>query len=78
MSTKPFRVSHDKGFIPMSAEALFVLNKVETQRNDLLEALEELLGKLEVMGGCNGYDMSGHEQWPEFFNARSAVAKVRE
>jgi hypothetical protein len=43
---------------------------------DMLAALTELLGKLEVMGGCNDHDMNGEVIWPEFDAARTAIAKA--
>jgi hypothetical protein len=43
----------------------------------LAEALNDLIGKIEVMNGCNPYDFdSGAEnEWPEFQLARALLAK---
>lgn len=59
-------------------------DEIEEDRNallvasapDMLAALNELLGKLEVMGGCNDHDMNGESIWPEFEAARAAIAKA--
>jgi hypothetical protein len=44
---------------------------------EVTEAADALLGKLEVMNGCNPYDMEGDEAWPEFEALRAALAKAR-
>lgn len=41
------------------------------------EALESLLGKLEVMSGCNEHNISGPEEYPEFSAARSALEQSK-
>lgn len=69
-----------RGFIRAGYENCAIEHyRLRTEECDALrEALRDLIGKIEVMGGCNSYDFDvacSDEAWPEFKRAHELLGE---